>query len=82
MTITHTAANPLGDVTYNGITVHLTEQAYAHNYGTSGEVRYYTSGVDDEGNKYKITWETYENAIEIENEDEMCDWDKYTVEPL
>jgi hypothetical protein len=82
MTITHTAANPLGDVTYTGITVHLTQQAYSNNYGTDGDVRYYAKGVDDEGNEYMVTWETYDNAGEIENEDEMCDWDDYTIEAL
>jgi hypothetical protein len=77
MTITHTAANPLGDVTHNGVTVHLTQQAYACDGG-----RYRAHGVDDQGNDYQVTWVAYDNASEIENEDEMCDWDDYTVEAL
>ena len=82
MTITHTAANPFGDVIHNGVTVHLTQQAYADNCGTAGDVRYRAKGIDDAGNEYLVTWDTYDNAVEIENEDEMCDWDDYTVEAL
>jgi hypothetical protein len=82
MTITHTKQNPFGDVTHNGITVHLTQQAYAENCGTDGGVYYQAKGVDNDGNEYRVTWSTYDNADEIESEDEMCDWDDYSVEAL
>lgn len=46
-----------GNIEYNGVTITLTEQAYASNYGTDGDVRYYAAGVDDKDNKYQVSWE-------------------------
>lgn len=82
MTIDYTT-NKLGDVrASDGTIVHLTQQAYSVNWGTDGGVVYRAHGKDDEGNEYMVTWQTYDNADEIENEDEMCDWDKYEVEAI
>lgn len=82
MTIDYTT-NKLGDLTTeDGTVVHLTQQAYSVNHGTTGEVVYRAPGKDDEGNDYMVTWATYDNANEIENEDEMCDWDAYTIEAV
>ena len=44
--------------TATGIEVTLTQDAYADNCGTDGEIRYYARAVDKVGNEYKVTWET------------------------
>lgn len=80
--------NSLGDITFDGKIIHLTEQAYPNNYGTDGGVRYYARGVDDDGVEYVVAWDTTEewNAeqdayrADPDNfevsipEDEVCDW--------
>ena len=40
--------------------LHITQYAYVDNFGTNGEVRYYASAIDEEGEEYQITWETSE----------------------
>jgi len=47
-----------GTVDYEGKTLTLTQMAYADNYGTNGEVRYYAHAEDEEGNTFKVVWET------------------------
>ncbi len=47
-----------GTVEHNGKTLILTEQAYMDNYGTDGAVRYYAHAIDDEGNTYRVAWDT------------------------
>lgn len=77
------ATNSFGDVkTTDGTVVHLTQQAYSVNYGTDGDVVYRAHGKDADGNEYMVTWQTYDNADEIENEDEMCDWSEYDIEAI
>jgi hypothetical protein len=77
-----------GTVTYNGKTIHLTQQAYANNYGTDGDVRYYAHGIDDNGVEYRVAWSTTaawdaeqdayqadpENFTASLNEEDACDW--------
>ena len=48
--------NHYGTVTYEGKVYTLTQQAYADNYGTDGDVAYYASAVDADGTDYKVTW--------------------------
>jgi hypothetical protein len=94
--ITYTT-NKLGDVTLNGTTIHLTQQAFADSAGTDGGVAYFAHGVDDEGNEYQVRWETTAawNALQASYrndpdntdcdsipEDEACDWDEYVVRAL
>jgi hypothetical protein len=49
-----------GTVNFNGKTLTLTQGAYCDNYGTQGNVRYYASAVDADGNKYIVAWDTTE----------------------
>lgn len=49
-----------GSVEFQGKTLVLTQEAYAANYGTDGEVRYYAVATDDKGNEYEIVWENTE----------------------
>ena len=37
-----------------------TQIAYCENHGSNGEVRYYASSIDDNGQKYLLAWETTE----------------------
>ena len=80
--------NNLGDVTFDGLLIHLTEQAYANNYGTDGGVRYYAHGVTDDGTEYLVAWDTTaawdaeqdayradpDNFTSSIPEDQACDW--------
>lgn len=66
-------------VEFEGKTYTLTQEAYVGTYAT----KYHAAAVDDEGNKYTITWETteeWDNARKIdlsycEDESDACDWD-------
>lgn len=51
-------AQDFGTVEFNGKIYKLTQQAYCDNVGTSGEVAYYASAEDEEGNEFKAVWET------------------------
>jgi hypothetical protein len=76
-------------VNFKGKVFTLTQDAYADNYGTDGEVRYYASAVDSDGNVYRAIWETTEEWNEaeaaykatgevngyIEDESNACDWE-------
>jgi hypothetical protein len=63
--------------TANGVKVFLTQEAYATN--TPERPRYEAQGIDEAGNHYQVTWDCYDNWLEIEDESEVCDWDDYTV---
>lgn len=77
------ATNKFGDVTTcDGIVVHLTEQAAAENKGTEGGVEYIARGVDDAGNKYRVTWQTLARTVDCDDESAACDWDEYTIEAI
>lgn len=59
-----------------GANVTLTREAYADNYKDT--VRYYSVGVDPQGNEYDVVWElemSLEEYRELEDESEACDWD-------
>jgi len=77
------SSNNNGDITWEGKTIHLTEDAYADNYHGYGDVvvRYYAHGVDDSGTKYLVAWDTTEEWDAKDPEDfdgdaeNACDWD-------
>jgi YHS domain-containing protein len=55
-------------VEYEGKTYYLAQQAYCENYGTDGEVRYYADAVDENGEQYKVVWDTtvaWDNGNEV-----------------
>src|SRR5690625_367048 len=54
--------------------VALTQQAYIEG-NTNERPVYKANGIDSEGNEYEVTWEVVDNWEEIEDEQEMCDWD-------
>jgi hypothetical protein len=77
-----TQTDSYGDVTLNGIIVHLTQEPYAG--GTFEDPEYYARGEDDDGTPYEVTWETTAKWDATPNDDrfdesEACDWDVYTV---
>jgi len=53
--------------------------------GTHENPHYTAYGVDEnyeedgDNVNYKVRWEVKENHKDIENEDEMCDWEEFTV---
>ena len=76
------ATNNFGDITHEGKTIHLTNEAVESNFGTEGGSRFYAAGVDDNGAEYRIAWDTteawdkkiadgYEPCGDYE---ESCDW--------
>ena len=69
-------SNDFGDITFDGKLIHLTEQAYAENYGTDGGVRYHAKGVDDSGTEYVVSWDTTE-AWDAEQDSYRADPDKF-----
>ena len=46
-----------GSVIFNGVEYAITQAAVADNYGTDGDVRYYSPAIDAAGNEYSIAWE-------------------------
>lgn len=59
-----------GTVTFNGQVFTLTQDAYADNYGSDGETRYYASAVDTDENDVKVSWTTtaaWDNSEKIFN---------------
>lgn len=49
-----------GSVTWNGIEIDLTQEAYCNNAG-----QYLASGVDSKGNKYLVEWVTTADCLSI-----------------
>lgn len=81
-----------GTVEHNGKIITLTQQAFAENFGTNGQVAYYAHGVDADGNDYKVIWQTTKEWDEaqaaatpdeysslLDDESNACDWDAYEV---
>ncbi|MFA5099470.1 MAG: hypothetical protein WC547_01115 [Candidatus Omnitrophota bacterium] len=78
-------------INFNGIEITLTTEASAENYGTNGSVVYTADGVDSNGNKYSVTWNTTaewneanEEGVDEDgdpvnsycnDESNACDWD-------
>lgn len=44
-------------VTWDGRTINLAEEAQPGNYGTDGGVRYYAHGVRDDGARVRVAWD-------------------------
>jgi|SRR5690625_1060487 len=63
-----------GKERYIDTEVALTQQAYIDGQMDEAPV-YKALGIDDEGNKYEIEWSVKDNWEQIEDEEEMCDWD-------
>ena len=69
-----------GTVAWNGNTLRLQQQAYCDNYGTDGAVRYYAHAIDENGNCYRVAWDTTaawdaREPEEANDESDACDWD-------
>lgn len=68
-----------GAVKKKGVEYILTQQAYADNYGADGEVIYKAMAEDEEGNEYRVIWETtteFDEAQELhslENDEDLTD---------
>ena len=74
-----------GIVTFGGVEITLTQEAYADNHGSS--VAYYAEGEDQAGNVYKVRWCTTDAWDEAQqaakeglgewpdDESGACDWD-------
>ncbi|MFA6321661.1 MAG: hypothetical protein WCY36_07390 [Candidatus Omnitrophota bacterium] len=88
--ITYTEAKKqYGTATLNGLTVALTEQAVADNYGTNPtRVCYYASAIDRKGRRYTVRWETttdWDEAVEagyLEAQDDLTGDDQARLDIL
>jgi hypothetical protein len=88
------STNRLGDVQFNGITVHLTQEAY-YAAEDNAEPFYRAEGVDDDGDTYTVTWQVKDEFWHYDengkivtdwsdgsgDESRACDWHDYTVTP-
>jgi len=59
-----------GTVKHGDLTLALTQQAYAAYAGDA----YYASAIDEDGDKYHVTWATLCDLADIDDESEACDW--------
>lgn len=73
-----------GSVTFGGVEIFLTQEAYCNNAG-----QYLAAGKDADGNEYRVEWQTtkaWDDAQELcrttgevsgfaEDESNACDWD-------
>ena len=67
-------------IDYNGKTLTLIQEAY-NNCNPDHQYNCYTALAKDEsGNQYKIEWDIVN--IYAEEEEDVCDWDKFTVTEL
>ena len=57
-----------------GTLVDLKSEAQINNYGTHGEVAFYATGMDKNGNKYNVMWHTLD-GWNGQDEGDACDWD-------
>jgi len=63
-----------GVVEFEGKEYALEQQAYID--GVQGREPYYkATAVDKNGNQYEVAWDVVENWEQIDDEEEMCDWD-------
>ena len=69
---------PGNTVDFNGKLLAMTQDAFIS--GRNDDPYYIAHAIDKDGNDYDIKWEVLKGWQDIENEDEMCDWSKYTVE--
>lgn len=63
-----------GEHEFVNLEVALTQQAYIDGNADERPV-YKANGIDPEGEEYEVTWDVVDNWEEIEDEEEMCDWD-------
>lgn len=68
------------DITFNGVTYRLTQEAYISNntsdyYDMDEELYYTAEAVSEKGELARIVWKAREDWKEIEDEQEICDWD-------
>lgn len=62
-------------VEFEGKTIKTNQEPFID--GMSDEKPIYKAyGEDQEGNEYIITWNVVDHYEEIEDESEMCNWDK------
>ncbi|MNH75587.1 hypothetical protein D3C73_278310 [compost metagenome] len=62
-------------VMFDGKEIALTQDPFID--GVAGERPMYKAhGIDGDGQEYLITWAVFDNYQEIEDESEMCNWDK------
>ena len=59
------------------IPIALTQDAYLA--GTNECPHYEAHAIDRDLNDYRVIWDVKDGWEEIENEDEVCDWDVYEV---
>ena len=43
---------------------------------------YCALAIDSDNNDYEIVWECHEGWLTFKNEEDVCDWDEYTVKYL
>jgi len=71
----------MSTITFEGKIFTLQQDAYMYQE-LNRAVVYRAHATDEQDNDYTVIWQLikYENDEVPENEEEMCDWDKYTVE--
>jgi len=71
----------MNTITYEGKILKLQQEPYI-NHNANCDTVYLAHATDDEDNDYTITWQLlkFDNDEWPEEEDEWCDWGKYTVE--
>lgn len=63
-----------GIVDFDGKKYSLEQQAYIDGI-QDRELYYKASALDAEGNKCVVVWDVVDNWEQIEDEQEMCDWE-------
>ena len=77
----HPTDKHLGTVTTDGgVDVFLTQQAFITGNGTTDW--YQAHGVDADGNDYRVTWDCVDGYMEMDDESNCADWDKYEIEAI
>jgi hypothetical protein len=67
---------------FKGQSIEVIKQAYL-DCDSFGDPIYIAPAEDEEGGEYLIYWLPYDNFKEIENEDEMCNWQRpYKIERI
>lgn len=62
-------------VNVEGKTIELMQDPYIDGMPDERPI-YKAHGKDEDGNEYVITWDVVDGYEEIEDESEMCDWNK------
>jgi len=70
----------MSKITFEGKILTLQQEPYINQLANC-ETAYYAHATDEQDNDYTVTWQLlkYDDQVSVD-EDEMCDWDKYTVE--